>query len=112
MSMADAKARGFSYNQIWEKISGSGLPQAKTILSLDGRGEMRVVLNGAELELNAGLTVPQNAQRYYEKAKEMARKASGAKGALTITEELKSSKAGPKKTQGGACVPPQEAQVV
>ena len=73
--MAEAKAKGYSYNQIWEKISDSGLPQARAILSLDGRGEMRVLLEGAELELNAGLTVPQNAQRYYEKAKEMARKA-------------------------------------
>ena len=97
--MAEARVRGFSYNQIWERISGSGLPQAKTILSLDGKGEMRVLLEGAELELNANLTVPQNAQRYYEKAKEMARKASGAKGALAITEELRASKAGPKKTR-------------
>ena len=78
--MAEARVRGFSYNQIWERISGSGLPQARTILSLDGKGEMRVLLEGAELELNANLTVPQNAQRYYEKAKEMARKASGASG--------------------------------
>ena len=97
--MNDARARGFSYNQIWEKISGSGLPQAKTILSLDGRGEMRVLLEGEELELNAGLTVPQNAQRYYDKAKEMVRKARGAESALAITEELKAGKAAPKKTR-------------
>ena len=97
--LADARARGYSYNQIWEKISGSGLPQAKIMRSLDGRGEMLVVLNDSELELNAGLTVPQNAQRYYEKAKELARKATGAKAALEITEELKSSKAEPRKTR-------------
>ncbi len=97
--LADAKTRGYSYNQIWEKISGSGLPQAKIMRSLDGRGEMLVVLNDSELELNAGLTVPQNAQRYYEKAKELARKATGAKAALAITEELKSSKAEPRKTR-------------
>ncbi len=98
--LAEARARGFSYNQIWERISDSGLPQAKTILSLDGRGEMRVLLEGVELELNAGLTVPQNAQRYYEKAKEMARKATGAAGALAITEELRAGKAGgPRKTR-------------
>lgn len=99
--MAEARVKGFSYNQIWERINGSGLPQAKTILSLDGKGEMRVSLEGAELELNAGLTVPQNAQRYYEKAKEMARKASGAVGALAITEELRAGKAGPRKTKQG-----------
>lgn len=97
--MNDARTRGFSYNQIWERISGSGLPQAKTILSLDGRGEMRVLLDGEELELNAGLTVPQNAQRYYDKAKEMVRKAKGAVSALAITEELKAGKAAPKKTR-------------
>ena len=96
---AQAKAKGFSYNQIWERISGSSLPQAKTILSLDGQGEMRVLLGGVDLELHANLTVPQNAQRYYEKAKEMARKASGAKEALVITEQLKAGKAAPKKTR-------------
>ncbi|MHB8118150.1 MAG: ribosome rescue protein RqcH [Methanothrix sp.] len=95
--VADAKAKGFSYNQIWERISGSSLPQAKTILSLDGQGEMRVLLEGVELELHAGLTVPQNAQRYYEKAKEMARKASGAKEALIITKQLRAGKVAPKK---------------
>jgi predicted ribosome quality control (RQC) complex YloA/Tae2 family protein len=93
----DARKKGFSYNQIWEKISCSGLSVAKCIRSLDGRGEMRVLLDGVELELNAGLTVPQNAQRYYEKAKEAARKAFGAKGALAITEELRASKISPKK---------------
>lgn len=97
--LADAKARGYSYNQIWEKIRSSGRPQAQLIRSLDGRGEMSVLLNGTELELNAGLTVPQNAQRFYDNAKELARKAAGAKVALAITEELKSSKAEPKKTR-------------
>ncbi len=95
--VADAKAKGFSYNQIWEKISGSGLSQARTILYLDGQGEMRVLLEGVELELHAGLTVPQNAQRYYEKAKEMARKASGAKEALAITKLLRAGKVALKK---------------
>jgi predicted ribosome quality control (RQC) complex YloA/Tae2 family protein len=98
--VADAKGKGFSYNQIWERISGSGLPQAKTILSLDGQGEMRVLLEGEELQLHAGLTVPQNAQRYYEKAKEMARKGSGAKEALVITKQLRAGKAAaPKKAR-------------
>jgi predicted ribosome quality control (RQC) complex YloA/Tae2 family protein len=94
-----ARQKGFSYNQIWDKISGSDLPQAKSILWMDGKGEMRVVLEGVELELNAGLTVPQNAQRYYEKAKEMARKASGAREALVITEQLKSGAAAPRKAR-------------
>ncbi|OPY52543.1 MAG: hypothetical protein A4E49_01833 [Methanosaeta sp. PtaU1.Bin112] len=100
--VSDAKAKGFSYNQIWEKISGSGLPQARIIRSLDGQGEMRVLLDGEELELNASLTVPQNAQRYYEKAKEMARKGSGAKEALAITIELRAGKKAPRKSSPSA----------
>ena len=94
-----AHEKGFSYNQIWERISGSDLPQARAILSMDGQGEMKVLLDGTELELNACLTVPQNAQRYYERAKEMARKASGAREALAITEELRAGKAAPRKTR-------------
>jgi len=94
-----AHEKGFSYNQIWERISGSDLPQARAILSMDGQGEMKVLLDGTELELNACLTVPQNAQRYYERAKEMARKASGARDALAITEELRAGKAAPRKTR-------------
>jgi len=97
--VAQAHGKGFSYNEIWERISGSGLPSAKAILSLDGQGEMRARVEGEELELHAGLTVPQNAQRYYEKAKEMARKASGAREALKITEELKAGKSAPKKSR-------------
>jgi predicted ribosome quality control (RQC) complex YloA/Tae2 family protein len=94
-----AHEKGFSYNQIWERISGSDLPQAKAMLSMDGQGEMKVMLDETELELNACLTVPQNAQRYYERAKEMARKAAGAREALAITEELRAGKAAPKKTR-------------
>jgi len=100
--VGQAKEKGFSYNEIWERISGSTLPAARSILSLDGQGEMRVLLEGEELELHAGLTVPQNAQRYYEKAKEMARKASGAKAALAITEELRSGKSAPRKTRAAS----------
>jgi len=97
--VAAAHGKGFSYNEIWERISGSDLPSARAILSLDGQGEMRAVVGDAELELHAGLTVPQNAQRYYEKAKEMARKAAGARVALKITMELKAGKSAPRKSR-------------
>ncbi len=92
-----ARQKGFSYNQIWERISGSDLPQARSILRMDGQGEMRVEIEGSELELNAGLSVPQNAQRYYDKAKEMARKAGGAREALAITQQLKAGTPRPRK---------------
>ena len=85
-----AHSSGFSYSQIWEKISGSGLSQSKAILSLDGWREMK---------LNTALTVPQNTLRYYERAKEMGRKARGSKEALDVTEDLKAGKAAPRKAR-------------
>lgn len=95
--ISDARSKGFSYSQIWEKIKSSPLPAAKVIKSMDNRGEVKVELDGAEVDLNAGLAVPQNAQRYYDRSKEMAKKAEGAKIALRITEELKESKVEIKK---------------
>jgi len=95
----DARARGFTYRQIWDKISGSGLPQAQILRSLDVTGEMKVIFDGLELDIDAGLAVPQNAQAYYDEAKEMSRKAEGARAALQATEQLKAGKAEPKKAR-------------
>lgn len=95
----DARARGFTYRQIWDKISGSGLPQARILQSLDVSGDMVAVFDGVELKLNAGMSVPQNAQVYYDESKEMSRKATGAKAALEATVQLKAGQALPKKTR-------------
>jgi predicted ribosome quality control (RQC) complex YloA/Tae2 family protein len=95
----DARARDFTYRQIWDKIRGSGLPQARVLRSLDVTGRMTAVFDGVELDLDAGLTVPQNAQAFYDRAKEMGKKAAGAKAALQATEQLKAEKAEPKKTR-------------
>lgn len=97
--ISNARDRGFSFVQIWERIRSSGFPEARMIRSIDHTGEVGIVLDGAEINLNAGLTVPQNAQRYYDLSKEMAKKAQGAREALGITEALKVSKAEPKKTR-------------
>lgn len=84
-AIAAAREKGLSYTDIWERIRSSG---RSAIKSLDHTGEMVVELDGVALELNAGLTVPQNAGRYYERAKELAKKAAGAEEALRKTEEL------------------------
>ncbi|HOU70609.1 MAG TPA: ribosome rescue protein RqcH [Methanothrix sp.] len=102
--VAGAREKGFSYNQIWERISSSGLPQAKTILSLNGQGKMRVSLEETELEIDAGLTVAQNAQKYYERAKELSRKAAGAREAMAITEQLRAGASAPRKARPAAAV--------
>jgi Predicted RNA-binding protein homologous to eukaryotic snRNP len=84
-AIAGARERGLSYTDIWERIQSSGKSAVK---SLDYSGEMIVEIDGVTLELNAGLTVPQNAGRYYERAKEAAKKAAGAEEALRRTEDL------------------------
>lgn len=94
-----ARDKGYTYRQIWDKISSSGMPQAKILRSLDAAGGILAALDSTELELDAGLTVPQNAQRYYDKAKEMSRKAQGARAALEATLQLKESKVEPRKTR-------------
>jgi predicted ribosome quality control (RQC) complex YloA/Tae2 family protein len=94
-----AQEKGYTYREIWDRISGSGAPQAKMIRSLDISGEMKAELGDMELELNAGLTVQQNAQRYYDRAKEMSRKARGARAALEATRLLKESREEPRKTR-------------
>jgi len=100
--VARAREKGFSYNQIWERISSSDLPQARFILSLDGQGKMRVTLEETDLELDAALTVAQNAQKYYERAKELSRKAAGAREAMAITEQLRAGGATPRKARPAA----------
>jgi len=94
-----ARDKGYTYRQIWDKISGSGMPQANILHSLEPSGEMKMAFDDIELDLDANLSVPQNAQRYYDKAKEMSKKAQGARVALEATLLLKASKAEPKKTR-------------
>ena len=118
--------RGFTYSEILAKIKTSGLPIAEKILALDYQGELRLRLDdpsdggegggegergtvgdtggkgearGAVLELNSKLTVPQNAQRYYDLAKEQAKKREGAEKALEETIRLIARKAGPEKAK-------------
>ncbi|HPJ29968.1 MAG TPA: ribosome rescue protein RqcH [Methanothrix sp.] len=100
-AISGALEKGFSYSEIWAKIRTSGLPIAEKILSLDYQGELRLRLDdgGPELELNANLTVPQNAQRYYDRAKEQAKKREGAEKALEETVRIIARKAGPEKVK-------------
>ena len=100
-AISGALEKGFSYSEIWAKIRTSGLAIAEKILSLDYQGELRLRLDdvGPELELNANLTVPQNAQRYYDRAKEQTKKRDGAEKALEETVRIIARKAGPEKVK-------------
>lgn len=109
-AISGALDKGYTYSEILAKIKTSGLPIADKILSLDYQGELCLRLDeapgeagvegdsgGAELELNANLTVPQNAQRYYDRAKEQAKKREGAEKALEETIRIIGRRAAPEK---------------
>lgn len=97
-AIAKAMEDGYTYSEIWARIKTSGLPIAEKLLSLDYKGEVKLLLEekGPELELNVHLTVPQNAERYYDKSKEMTKKKEGAKKALEQTLKLIEKKTAPK----------------
>ncbi|MCJ7444971.1 MAG: NFACT family protein [Methanotrichaceae archaeon] len=98
-TIREAKEKGYTYRQIWEKIESSDLHEARLIRSLDQTGEIKLIFDDSVLELNVRLTVQQNAQLYYDRAKEMSRKAQGAKAAFEATERLKVSKKSSKKAK-------------
>jgi hypothetical protein len=100
-AISGALDKGYSYSEIWAKVKTSGLPIADKILSLDYQGELRIRLDeeGPELELNANLTVPQNAQRYYDRAKEQTKKREGAEKALEETKKIIERRAAPEKVK-------------
>ncbi len=110
-AISGALNKGYTYSEILAKIKTSGLPIADKILSLDYQGELRFRLDEgpgegveddswrAEMELNANLTVPQNAQRYYDRAKEMAKKREGAEKALEETIRIMERRAAPEKVK-------------
>jgi predicted ribosome quality control (RQC) complex YloA/Tae2 family protein len=95
-TISGARSKGYTYLEIWNKIQMSKLPVARQIRSIDHTGEIRFLLDGAELMLNAELTTPGNAQRYYERAKEMAKKRAGAEKAIEDTQRLIEKKTSPK----------------
>lgn len=96
-AISEAMDKGFTYSEIWARIKTSGLPVAKQIISIDYQGEVKLQLeeDGPVFNLNAKLTLPQNAKRYYDKSKEMTKKIDGAKKALETTTKLIEKKAAP-----------------
>ncbi len=111
-AISGALEKGYTYSEILAKIKTSGLPIAEKLLSLDYQGEIRLRLDegvgegegkdkvgATELELNAKLTVPQNAQRYYDRAKEQTKKREGAEKALEQTIKIIEKRAAPEKVK-------------
>jgi predicted ribosome quality control (RQC) complex YloA/Tae2 family protein len=97
--ITEARQR-LGWDEIRSRLKGAEILQAKIIRSIDpGSGNISLELDGKNVDVGIKLTVPQNAQVYYDKAKKLAGKSSGARRAILQTEELIRKKQEPVRTR-------------
>ncbi|WP_129598387.1 ribosome rescue protein RqcH [Methanohalophilus profundi] len=100
-TLLDAREKDYSWKEIQSIISDAKdeLPAAKKIVNIDGsQGLVLLDLDGKKVNIDVRLTVPQNAMRYYEKAKKLEKKRKGALAAIEDTKKaMQKKKAAPKK---------------
>ncbi|HTX44245.1 MAG TPA: ribosome rescue protein RqcH, partial [Methanocella sp.] len=86
-----ARAKGYSWDDIRKTLKDAkkaGNPAASLIQSVDpAAGTVSVKLPEASVNVNVDLTVPQNAQAYYDKAKKVQAKKEGARKAIEDTRK-------------------------
>jgi predicted ribosome quality control (RQC) complex YloA/Tae2 family protein len=83
-----ARQTGYSWDEIKSILKGAkdNVPAAKNISSIDSAtGKIMLDLDGTKATIDIKLTIPQNAQSYYEKAKKLTRKKEGAIRAIEDT---------------------------
>lgn len=86
--LESARQKGYSWDEIRSilKKAKDTVPAAKTISSIDpATGKMVLDLDGTKATIDLKLTIPQNAQSYYEKAKKLTKKKEGALKAIEDT---------------------------
>ncbi len=97
-AIKNARDKGYSWNDIKDTLKKSDLPEARAIKSINsGKGSITVNIDNEEVELDIRLSVHQNSQVYYDKAKKLSSKIKGALDAIEKTKEL-SKKQPPAKT--------------
>jgi predicted ribosome quality control (RQC) complex YloA/Tae2 family protein len=84
-----AREKGYSWDDISSTLKNSDVAEAKAIRSIvPAKGIITVTLDGQDVELDIRLTLPQNSQVYYDRAKKLASKIKGAQVAIGKTKEL------------------------
>ncbi len=94
-----ARSKDYSFKEIGKtlkKAKKDGMPEAQIYESIDKMGVLTLNIEDATIIINPKLTLPENAEIYYEKAKKAKRKTKGAQIAIENTkkqlEEIKSKK--------------------
>ena len=94
-----ARGKDYSYSEIGKilkKAKKEGMAEAQIYESIDKMGVLTLDIDDTKLVIDPKLTIPENAEIYYEKAKKAKRKTKGALIAIENTkkqlEDIKSKK--------------------
>ncbi|HUL62168.1 MAG TPA: ribosome rescue protein RqcH [Methanocella sp.] len=107
--IGSARAKGYSWDDIRKTLKAArtaGNAAASAIQAVDpARGTVTVSLPDATVSLDIALTVPQNAQAYYDRAKKVQAKKEGALKAIEATRKAM-AKAQPGAAEASPKKPP------
>ncbi len=88
-AVKSARDRGYSWDDIKDILKKSDMHEARAIKSISpNKGIITVALDNEEVELDVRLSVHQNSQAYYDRAKKLAAKIKGALEAIEETKKL------------------------
>ena len=94
-----ARSKDYSFKEIGKTLKNAkkeGMVEAQIYESIDKLGVLTLKIDDTTLTIDPKLTIPENAENYYEKAKKAKRKTKGAEIAIENTkkqlEDIKSKK--------------------
>ena len=85
-----ARSKDYSFKEIGKTLKNAkkdGMPEAQIYESIDKLGVLTLKIDDTTLIIDPKLTIPENAENYYEKAKKAKRKTKGALIAIENTEK-------------------------
>ena len=86
----NAISKDYSYKEIGKTLKEAkknSLKEAEIFESIDKMGVLTLKLNETSININPKLTIPENAEIYYEKAKKAKKKTKGATIAIENTKK-------------------------
>ncbi len=99
-AIKNARDKGYSWDDIKNILKKSDMPDAKAIKSVNqGKGTITATLDNEDVELDIRLSVTQNSQVYYDRAKKLSSKIKGALEAIEATKKLSEKEEAPKARQ-------------
>ena len=85
-----ARSKDYSYQEIdkiLKKAKKEGMAEAEIIKSVDKMGNIIINIEDTDININSKISIPENADVYYEKAKKAKRKIEGANIAIENTKK-------------------------